>query len=252
MPGIDHLYTVKVIGKVHEKGGQVLEFYSYYGRLPTPEAANNPLKFKSPRGTLLSQYNFATFYDRGELVRIPNKDLMAKSVPYFVLDGYSFLEYLNRDSTPFREFCNVPEAHTVIRGSLRYKGNPALQVTGAASSSEEDLVKKVNEICIFSSSIEREEILAGRHWIGLFSSKQTTVHGNLLDTLAFSLASATCMSKAVGITYGIATQMLLDGFEPLNQPGVLAPYTKEIYDPLRTQVKAEGIKLVEKVVKKAP
>ena len=60
------------------------------------------------------------------------------------------------------------------------------------------------------------------------------------------------MSKAVGITCGIATQMLLDGFGPLNQPGVLAPYTKEICDPLRAKVEAEGIKLVEKVVKKTP
>lgn len=45
-PGVDHLYAVKVIGEVHEKGGQVLEFYSFCGGLPAPEAANNPLKFK--------------------------------------------------------------------------------------------------------------------------------------------------------------------------------------------------------------
>jgi saccharopine dehydrogenase (NADP+, L-glutamate forming) len=56
------------------------------------------------------------------------------------------------------------------------------------------------------------------------------------------------MSKAVGITCGIATQMLLDGFAPLNKPGVLAPYTREICDPLRAKVEAEGIKLVEKIV----
>lgn len=44
--------------------------------------------------------------------------------------------------------------------------------------------------------------------------------------------------------------MHLDGFAPLNQPGVLTPYTKEICDPLRAKVEAEGIMLVEKVVKK--
>lgn len=59
-------------------------------------------------------------------MHIPNKELMAKSVPYHVIDGYSFLAYPNRDSTPFREFYNIPEAHTIIRGSLRYEGNPAL------------------------------------------------------------------------------------------------------------------------------
>jgi len=51
---------------------------------------------------------------------------MAAAVPYHVLDGYNFLAYPNRDSTPFREFYDIPEAHTVIRGSLRYDGNPQL------------------------------------------------------------------------------------------------------------------------------
>jgi saccharopine dehydrogenase (NADP+, L-glutamate forming) len=141
---------------------------------------------------------------------------MAKAIPYFVLDGYSFLAYPNRDSTPFREFYNIPEAHTVIRGSLRYEGNPALvkalvdigwldssekswlvdgitwaqiqqQATGAASPSEEDLIKKVDELCVFSSSTEREEILAGLRWMGLFSDKQAAVRGNPLDTLSAEL-----------------------------------------------------------------
>lgn len=51
---------------------------------------------------------------------------MAHAVPYRVLDGYNFLAYPNRDSTPFRGFYNIPEAETVIRGSLRYDGNPQL------------------------------------------------------------------------------------------------------------------------------
>jgi saccharopine dehydrogenase (NADP+, L-glutamate forming) len=58
------------------------------------------------------------------------------------------------------------------------------------------------------------------------------------------------MSKSVGVTCGIATQMLLDGFAPLNQPGVLAPYKEEICRPLRAKVEAEGIRLVEKVLPK--
>ncbi|KAM7182976.1 Saccharopine dehydrogenase / Homospermidine synthase [Rhypophila sp. PSN 637] len=325
-PGVDHLYAVKTIGEVHEKGGQVLEFYSYCGGLPAPEASDNPLKFKfswSPRGALLSQYNSATFYKDGEVVHIPNKELMAKSVPYHVLDGYSFLAYPNRDSTPFREFYNIPEAHTVIRGSLRYEGNPALvralidlgwldssdkswlkdgitwaeiqqRTTGADTSGNADLIKKIDQLCTFSSPAEREAILAGLKWMGLFSHEPASLHGNLLDTLSAQLARLCSfqpgerdlvmlqhkfvvkwkdgseevitstlelfgdpngysgMSKAVGITCGIATQMLLDGFPPLNRPGVLAPYTKDICDPLRAAVEAEGIKMVEKVVAKTP
>lgn len=56
------------------------------------------------------------------------------------------------------------------------------------------------------------------------------------------------MAKSVGVTCGIATQLLLDGHEALNTPGVLAPYKKEICDPIRELVEKEGIKMVEKLV----
>lgn len=50
---------------------------------------------------------------------------MSTAKPHFVMDGYDFVAYANRNSVPFREFYNIPEADTVIRGSLRYAGNPA-------------------------------------------------------------------------------------------------------------------------------
>jgi saccharopine dehydrogenase (NADP+, L-glutamate forming) len=219
-PGVDHLYAVKTIEEVHGKGGQVLEFYSYCGGLVAPEIANdNPLKFKfswSPRGVLLSQFNSATFYKDGKVVHIPNKELMAQAVPATV-DGYSLVAYPNRDSTPFREFYNIPEAHTIIRGSLRYEDNPVLvkalidlgwvdpsektwlkdstltwaaiqqHLTQAASSAESDLIDKVDQLCTFSSTTVREQVLTGLRWMGLFSDEQASVRGNLLDTLSARL-----------------------------------------------------------------
>lgn len=41
-PGVDHLYAIKLIGEVHEKGRKVKEFYSFCGGLPASEAADNP------------------------------------------------------------------------------------------------------------------------------------------------------------------------------------------------------------------
>ncbi|KAF6517072.1 hypothetical protein HZS61_004275 [Fusarium oxysporum f. sp. conglutinans] len=96
---------------------------------PAPEVSDNPLRFKfswSPRGALLSQQISATFLQDGKVIEISNKDLMNKAVLYHVLDGYSFLAYPNRDSVPFRQAYGIAEAHAVIRGSLRYDGNPAL------------------------------------------------------------------------------------------------------------------------------
>jgi saccharopine dehydrogenase (NADP+, L-glutamate forming) len=127
-PGVDHLYAIKKIDEVHAKGGKILEFYSYCGGLPAPECADNPLGFKfswSPRGALLSQRNSARFLKNGKIEEISSDALMATAAPYHVMDGYDFVAYPNRDSVPFRRFYGILEAHTVIRGSLRYKGNPA-------------------------------------------------------------------------------------------------------------------------------
>ncbi|RBR09410.1 hypothetical protein FVER53590_29422 [Fusarium verticillioides] len=335
-PGVDHLYAIKTIGEVHEKGGKILEFYSYCGGLPAPEASDNPLRFKvrqltvtdlaykpltsqfswSPRGALLSQQNSATFLQDGNVVEISNKDLMSKAVPYHVLDGYSFLAYPNRDSVPFRKAYGIPEARTVIRGSLRYDGNPALvkalidlgwldtgskawlkegikwshiqqKLTGADSAAEADLLAKVDDICSFRSTEERGNILAGLKWMGLFSEEVAAVRDCPLDTLSDQLdklcsfqvgerdlvmlqhkfvvewkdgtkntitstlelfgepGGYSAMAKSVGLTCGIATQLLLDGEPAFNKPGVIAPYSREICDPIRVRVEAEGIKLVE-------
>lgn len=95
--------------------------------MPAPECANNPLGFKfswSPRGAILSQRNSASFLKDGKQVDIPSTELMSTAKSYHVIDGYSFVAYPNRNSVPFRDFYGIPEADTVVRGSLRYKGNP--------------------------------------------------------------------------------------------------------------------------------
>jgi saccharopine dehydrogenase (NADP+, L-glutamate forming) len=56
------------------------------------------------------------------------------------------------------------------------------------------------------------------------------------------------MALSVGVTCGIATQLLMDNHPALRKPGVLAPYTKEICDPIRELVKKEGIVMVEQKV----
>ena len=59
------------------------------------------------------------------------------------------------------------------------------------------------------------------------------------------------MALAVGVTCGIATQLLLDGHPALSKHGVLAPYHKDICDPIRELVEKEGIKMIEEVAKRA-
>ena len=49
---------------------------------------------------------------------------MAHAKPYFITPAFAFVAYPNRDSTPFKQFYNIPEAETVVRGTLRYQGFP--------------------------------------------------------------------------------------------------------------------------------
>ncbi|RYO81472.1 hypothetical protein DL764_009762 [Monosporascus ibericus] len=182
-PGVDHLYAVKAIGEIHEKGGK---------------------------------YNSATFLRDSEEVYIPNKDLMAAATRYHVKDGYSFVAYPNRNSLPFQELYRIPEARTFVRGSLRYEGNPALvkalvdlgwldatekpwlkpgitwsqiqqNVAGAASGIATELISKVDKLCSFRSPTEREQVITGLRWMGIFSDDQAPVRGTLLDTISARL-----------------------------------------------------------------
>lgn len=59
--------------------------------------------------------------------------------------------------------------------------------------------------------------------------------------------SHSAMSRTVGVPCGIAVQLILDGTLQL-APGIHAPYTKEICDPIREQLEREGLQLVERVL----
>ena len=47
---------------------------------------------------------------------------MKSAKPYLIYPGYAFIAYPNRDSTEYKKRYNIPEAQTVIRGTLRYQG----------------------------------------------------------------------------------------------------------------------------------
>lgn len=54
------------------------------------------------------------------------------------------------------------------------------------------------------------------------------------------------MAKTVGLPCGIAVQLVLDGV--IAKKGVLAPYTRDIVDPIMEALEKEGITMVEKVL----
>ncbi|KAJ5440991.1 hypothetical protein N7491_003397 [Penicillium cf. griseofulvum] len=311
-PGLDHLYAVKTIHEVHAAGGKVTGFVSFCGGLPAPECSNNPLGYKfswSSRGVLLALRNAAKIYQDGKVVSIDGPDLMATAKPFFIYPGFAFVGYPNRDSTPFRERYGIPEAQTVIRGTLRYQGFPEMikvlvdigflndapnsvfdkatswkeatkAVLGATSSSEKDLQWAIASKTKFPNNEERDRLLSGLRWIGLFSDEQTIPRGNALDTLCATLeqkmqygpderdlvmlqhkfeienkdgsketrtSTLSAMARTVGIPCGVAVKQVLDG--TISKTGVLAPVTWDICEPLIKTLKEDyGMELIERTL----
>jgi saccharopine dehydrogenase (NADP+, L-glutamate forming) len=218
-PGIDHLYAVKTIDEVHKEGGKIVSFLSYCGGLPAPEDSDNPLGYKfswSSRGVLLALRNSAKFYQDGQIKEVSGEDLMSTAKSYFIYPGYSFVAYPNRDSTPYKERYNIPEAQNLVRGTLRYQGFPEFvkvlvdvgflsdketdvfkkaqpwkqalaQLLGSSSTDEKDLVWAISSKTQFKDNADKERIINGFRWLGLFSDTPTTPRGNPLDTLCATL-----------------------------------------------------------------
>ena len=156
-PGIDHLYAVKTIDEVHKTGGKITSFLSYCGGLPAPEASDNPLGYKfswSSRGVLLALRNAAKFYENGKIVEIAGPELMGTAKPYFIYPGYAFVAYPNRDSTPYKARYLIPEADTIVRGTLRYQGFPEFVRTlvdlGFLSDEDQPFLKPIIDQPILS------------------------------------------------------------------------------------------------------
>lgn len=218
-PGIDHLYAIKTIEEVHNAGGKINSFLSYCGGLPAPEDSDNPLGYKfswSSRGVLLALRNAAKYYEGGKIVEVAGPDLMATAKPYFIYPGYAFVAYPNRDSTPYKERYNIPEAQTIIRGTIRYQGFPQFvkllvdmgflsddakdflkepitwreatqKILGATSHSEKDLEWAISSKSSFESTEEKYRLFSGLKWVGIFSEEKIIPRGNPLDTLCATL-----------------------------------------------------------------
>jgi spermidine synthase / saccharopine dehydrogenase (NADP+, L-glutamate-forming) len=69
-------------------------------------------------------FNSASYLSDGQVVDVSGEELMDHTQPYFISPAFAFVAFPNRNSVPFKEFYNIPEAETVVRGSLRYQGFP--------------------------------------------------------------------------------------------------------------------------------
>ncbi|AMD20583.1 HDL161Wp [Eremothecium sinecaudum] len=163
------------------------------------------------------------------------------------------------------------------------------QYVGAASSSKEDLEAAIDAKLQFKNQEERQHFIGACEWIGFFSDIPISPRGTALDVLSARLETLMqykegerdmiCLQHVFGIewadgstetrkstmvTYGepngyktmatavsypcfIATKLVLDG--TIKGPGLLAPYSPEINDPIMKELKERyGIFLEETTV----
>ncbi|KAJ9162102.1 hypothetical protein NKR19_g1614 [Coniochaeta hoffmannii] len=69
-----------------------------------------------------------------------------------------------------------------------------------------------------------------------------------MDEFGLSFDAPEAMALSVGATCGVATQLLLDRHPAFTKPGIHAPYSRDMCDPIREGVAREGVALVEKVL----
>jgi len=124
-PGIDHMEAMRVIHDVKQRGGKVRSFISFCGGLPAPESNTNPLGYKfswSPSGVLAASSSPARYLWKGRQTDVVAQDLFA--APWvFSFPRIGRLEgYPNRDSLPYLALYDIPNARTILRGTLRYPG----------------------------------------------------------------------------------------------------------------------------------
>ncbi|OMJ21840.1 Saccharopine dehydrogenase [NADP(+), L-glutamate-forming] [Smittium culicis] len=223
-PGIDHFYALKTINEVHNAGGKITSFLSYCGGLPAPENSNNPLGYKfswSARGVLLALLNNAKYWEDGKIVEIPGSELMNSAKPIYIYPAFALVGYPNRDSTNYKERYNIPEAQTILRGTLRYQGFPQFvkalvdigflnsenqailsasnteplswkdltaNLLNSPSSSAAELLEIIKTKISTNDAELRSRILSGVKWLGILSdSIQVKKAGTYLDTLCARL-----------------------------------------------------------------
>uniref|UniRef100_A0AAY4B9N6 Alpha-aminoadipic semialdehyde synthase, mitochondrial n=1 Tax=Denticeps clupeoides TaxID=299321 RepID=A0AAY4B9N6_9TELE len=125
-PGIDHMLAMECIDQAKADGGTVESYISFCGGLPAPECSDNPLRYKfswSPYGVLLNTISPAVFLKNNQVISIPaGGSLMESTMPMDFLPGFNLEGFPNRDSTKYAEPYGIKTAHTLIRGTLRFRG----------------------------------------------------------------------------------------------------------------------------------
>ncbi|XP_041348560.1 alpha-aminoadipic semialdehyde synthase, mitochondrial-like isoform X2 [Gigantopelta aegis] len=124
-PGIDHMMAMQCFDEVKQNGGKITSYVSWCGGLPAPEFSDSPLHYKFswfPKGVLLNCLAGAKYLENGEVKEIAPGCLLDNVQSLNFMPGFNLEGFPNRDSTLYGKAYGIESAHTLLRGTLRYKG----------------------------------------------------------------------------------------------------------------------------------
>ncbi|RQM08672.1 hypothetical protein DH86_00000397 [Scytalidium sp. 3C] len=78
------------------------------------------------------------------------------------------------------------EENSALKEAIPWK-EATQKILGASNDSEQDLTWAISSKASFKDNEEKEQLLAGLKWIGIFSSEKIIPKGNPLDTLCATL-----------------------------------------------------------------
>uniref|UniRef100_A0A4W6DT33 Alpha-aminoadipic semialdehyde synthase, mitochondrial n=1 Tax=Lates calcarifer TaxID=8187 RepID=A0A4W6DT33_LATCA len=226
-PGIDHMLAMECIDQAKADGCSVESYSSFCGGLPAPECSDNPLRYKfswSPYGVLLNTISPAIFLKDNQVVSVPaGGSLMDSTTPMDFLPGFNLEGFPNRDSTKYAEPYGIQSAHTLVRGTLRFKGFskamsgfvrlglinsepcPILQPTSSPVSWKELLCKQMGLSSSMSHDAFEEAVyerigkddfrMASLRWFGMLSDEPVPQADSVLAALAKHLEAKLSFDK---------------------------------------------------------
>ncbi|CAB1414611.1 unnamed protein product [Pleuronectes platessa] len=226
-PGIDHMLAMECIDTAKAEGCTVEFYSSFCGGLPAPECSDNPLRYKfswSPYGVLLNTISPAVFLKDNQEVSIPaGGSLMDSTMPLDIFPGFNLEGFPNRNSTIYAESYGIQTAHTLIRGTLRFKGFskamsgfvklglinsepcPILQPTSSPVSWKELLCKQIGLSSSLSQAafeeavyehIEKDDFrMDSLRWFGMLSDEAVPQADSVLAALTKHLEAKLSFNK---------------------------------------------------------
>ena len=141
-------------------------------------------------------------------------------------------------------FPNEGEAHRIISG-LRWIGLFSNEKATVRDGNLLDTLCAQLETLMAYAPGERDLVMLQHKFVVEWADGRRETRTSTLEAYG-DPAGHSAMALYVGVPCGIAVQLVLDG--KLNTPGVLAPYSKEICDPIREILESHGMGLVEKVL----